>query len=147
MADVALSIVVSRTLLGLSPLEIAFGPVYYVAPGSFGSAVAWNRQQATSPWLDGAVTTQRSRQMVTEQLVVEVKGSTYATVRTAMTALIEALIQDNFTVTITVEGSETVWNCEAADYAEKWETARMVGHQGQVTCSLPRQPVPLAGVI
>jgi hypothetical protein len=145
--DLAMSVTLSRTLLGLGDLEINDHLNYAVGPQLLGGTVAWNRQKATSPFLDGEVTTQRSRQNVTEQVAVEVYAGDAAELKANTAALITAFCQDSFVLTVTLEGTFYVYQCEAADVTIAWVGARMMAHQGQVTFAVPRQPVPLLGAV
>lgn len=144
-ADLSLSVTVSRTLLGLSDLPINDHVTYYVAPQFLGGQVQWNRQQVTSPFTDGAVTVYRNRQLVTEQIAVEVMARTGAELKAAVDTLIDAFLQDSFTLTVTSDGATYQYACEAADYALLWAGPRMIARQAQVMLSVPRQPAALAG--
>lgn len=147
MPDLGLSVQLSRAALGLAPLEINDHVSYYVGPQLLGGQVQWTRQQASSPYLDGAVTTSRARQMVTEQIAVEVLGSTAVQVQARAVALVAAVLQDAFTLTLAADASTWSYTCEAADYQLVWSGPRLVARQLQVLLSLPRQPVPAAGVL
>lgn len=144
--DVELSVTVSRDALGLAPLELATSPDYYLGTQFLGAAVQWDRQQVTSAWLDGAVTVSRHRQMVTEQIAVEVRGDNLLEVQRAITELVQAFIQDSFVMTVVAAGAARSYRCETADYQDlSWTTPRMAGAQGQVLLQMPRQPVALSG--
>lgn len=144
--DVDLSVTVSRDLLGLSPLEIATSPDYYIGLQFLGAQVQWERQQITSPWLDGAVTVSRHRGMVTEQIAVEILATSLNTLRAKMLTLIRAFIQDSYQMTVHAENATRIYQCEAADYQDaSWTTPRMSGAQGQIVLSVPRQPLLVGG--
>jgi hypothetical protein len=144
--DVALFVTVTRSLLGLSPLEIASSPDYYIGTQFLGAQVQWERQQVSSSWLDGAVTVNRHRQMVTEQIAVEILDDDLNSVRSKMITLIQAFVQDNFRMTVVAGNSTRIYQCEAADYQDaSWTTPRMAGAQGQILFSVPRQPVLIGG--
>jgi hypothetical protein len=146
MSDVDLSVTISRTALGLGPLEIATSREYYLGTQFLGAAVQWDRQQVTSQWLDGAVTTSRHRQMVTEQLAVEVVGGDLREVQDRINELVRAFLQDSYVMTVKAGGSTRSYRCETADYQDlSWTTPRLAGAQGQVVLSVPRQPVALSG--
>jgi hypothetical protein len=146
MNDVELSVTVSREALGLPPLEIASSPDYYIGTQFLGVAVAWDRQQVNSRWLDGAVTTSRHRQTVMDQIGVEVKGPNLGTVHRLIDELVEAFIQDTFVLTVTADGATRSYQCEAADYQDaSWTTPRMAAAQGQILLTVPRQPVARSG--
>jgi hypothetical protein len=144
--DVQLYVSVTRSALGLPPLEIATSPDYYVGTQFLGAAVQWDRQQIGSTWLDGMVTVSRHRQMVTEQIQVEILGPDLGGVQDRMEELIQAFIQDSFTLTVRSGNAVRSYACEAADYQNaSWTTPRMAGAQGQLVLSVPRQPVELTG--
>lgn len=144
--DVALSVKISRTALGLAPLEIASGADYYIGTQFLGAAVQWDRQQTSSIWLDGAVTTSRHRQMVTEQIAVEITAASLVAVQTLIQTLIQAFLQNTFVMTVIAAGATRSYRCETADYQDmSWTTPRLAGAQGQVLLQVPRQPVALSG--
>jgi hypothetical protein len=147
VADVTLLVTVSRESLALAPLLISRGGRYYLGPQFLGGQVQWNRTKVTSPWIDGEVTTQRTRQNVTEPISVEIKAPDQASLDAWTTELLEAFLQDSYTLTVTVDGQSRAYACEAADYqCASWTTPRMVAYQGQVVFAVPRQPILLAGV-
>lgn len=146
MSDIDLSVTVSRDALGLGPLEVAFGDRYYCAPKFLGGQVQWNRKKISSPFVDGEITTQRSRQNVTENIGVEVRAPTSADLQAFTEELIAAFLQDRFTLTVIADGVTWSYRCETADYQVlTWDTARMVARAGQVLFQVPRQPVALSG--
>lgn len=146
MSDIDISVTVSRDALGLPPLEIASAIDYYCTPQFLGAAVQWDRQQVSSRWLDGDVTTARRRKSVTEQIGVEVRGPNLKAVQTSINTLIDAFCQDSFTLTVTADGAVRAYACEAADYQDlSWTTPRLAGAAGQVLLQVPRQPVALKG--
>lgn len=152
MADLNLSVVLTRDWLGLGPLNINDHVSYAVAQQFLGSTVSWNRNQLTSPYMDGSFTASRQRQSVTEQIAVEVFGRSTAngamsptTLQANLAALIAAFNQDSFSLTLTLDGTTYSYEAEAADYQVSWVGPRFMARQVQVVFSLPRQPVPLAG--
>jgi hypothetical protein len=127
-------------------LEIATSPDYYLGTQFLGAAVQWERQQVTSVWMDGSTTVSRHRQMVTEQIAVEITGRDLLDVQRLTNQLIAAFLQDSFVLTVTVEGSVRRYQCETADYQNLgWTTPRLSAAQGQVMLQVPRQPVALRG--
>lgn len=143
MADIALSVTVSRVLLGAEPLEINDHTTYRLAPGSMGGAVSWNNQRVSSPFMEGEATIFRTRGMVVEPVVVEVLGTDSQALRTNLNALVGAFIQDTFALSLTVDNVLFSYACEAADYQVSWVGPRFVARQLQVSFQVPRQPVPL----
>src|SRR6478735_9822764 len=127
MPDIDLSVQVNRSLLALDPLELADGKPYFVASQFMGTAVSWDRQMVSSRWVDGDWTVSRRRANVTEQIAIEVIGGDMATLRAAMTTLIEAFTQDHYTLTVIINGVVFAYDCEAADYTNAmWTTPRLV---------------------
>lgn len=145
MPDIALSVQLSRDALGLAPLEIADRNPYYLSPQFLGAQVTWNRQKASSPFVDGEVTTQRSRQNVTENIGVEIVASSMLELQAYTEELIEAFLQSRYTMTVITDGATFGYRCETADYQVLWTTSRLVAKQGQVVFAVPRQPVALVG--
>lgn len=146
MTDVDLSVLINRDLLGLGELEIASDPVYYLAPTFLGGNVQWDRQSASSRWVDGDYTTSRRRGTVMEAVQVEIKCATLVEVQAAMQVLIDAFTQDHYTMTITAGSALYVYDCESADYQNAmWTTPRLASPQGQIVFNVPRRPVASVG--
>lgn len=145
MPDITLAASVTRTQLGLGDLNINDHVSFYLATQLLGAQVQWNRQQVTSPFTDGAVTTQRFRQQVTEQVGVEVLAATAAEMQTNLAELLAAFCQDSYTLTLVVDGTTYAYRCEAADYQVAWTGPRFAARQGQVLFNVPRQPEPVSG--
>lgn len=146
MTDVNISCLISRDALGLDPLEIADGHPYYLSTQFLGAGVSWDRQTASSRWVDGDTTTSRRRGNVTEQVAVEIMAGGAFDLQNFMQALIDAFVQDTFTMTVTLDGQIWGYTCEAADYQNAmWNTPRLAAYQGQIVFNVPRRPVALAG--
>lgn len=146
MVDIALSIKVSRTLLGLPDLELNDHTAYYAASEQFfGANEGWNHDRVTSRWLDGAVVTSRQRQMVQEPLAIECLGDTSAEVEANILAMLHAVSQSDYTITVTLNGQVHIYQCEPADRTVARSTARLYNNQWQIVLNIPRQPSPLSG--
>lgn len=145
MPELSMGVVLTRDLLGLGDLAINDHLNYYIGPQFLGSMVSWNRQQATSPFIDGAVTTYRTRSQVTEQVLVEVLGDSAAELHTNLAALVAAVCQDAYRLNVSVDGQSWAYACEAADYQVAWAGPRLVARQVQVSLGIPRSPVPISG--
>lgn len=146
MPDITLSVVITRTLLSLANLELNDHLNFVAAPSSPGQ-VQWQRQQVSSPWVDGAYTVNRHREQVMEELTFEVKGSSDANLQTNLGTIVAAFSQANFTITSTFNGTAYAWACEAADYQVVWDGPRHVAKQLQVRFTVPRSPIPTSGPI
>ena len=146
MANIALSVTVDRNDLGLSTLDINDHVNYYVSSNSFlGATVSWQRTQVTSPFLDGSVTVTRNREQVTDNLSVEVLGTSYSNLMNNLGNLIDAFTQDTFNLQVAFSTSVLQYMCEAADYTVQFDSSRWIGQQVLVTFSIPRNPVPITG--
>jgi hypothetical protein len=143
-----MSVVVTRELLGLSDLNINDHTNYYVSNTDFMSAqISWNRQTTSSPYIDGSVTIFRTRQQTSQSMVVECLGEDQAELRQNFDIIAKAFMQDNYTLTITLNSVDYSYRCEAADYALRWDGPRFVARQVQMQFSVPCQPQPLTGVV
>ena len=153
--DLSMSVTISRTLLGLTPLEINDQLLYKIAPGLLGGQVTWQRITASSPYMDDDITVNRRRGRVSEPLLVEVFGRSKAQpnadnpaiLKTNLGTLVQAMVQDTFDLTITLDAQTYIYACEAADYSMAWSTPRFVARQLQVAFVVPRAPVPVSGPI
>lgn len=145
MSDLGITASFTRPELGLPDLSINDHVSYFLTPTFLGSMVQWNRQQATSPFLDGAVTTFRSRQMVQENLAIEVLGDTNAEMWDNVRALIDCVVQSKYNLGLAIGSEVHQWMCEAADYQFNWNAPRIIANQVQLVIALPRQPVAIQG--
>jgi hypothetical protein len=147
-----LSVVLTRDWLGLAPLEINDRVRYKIADQLMGTQVTYNRNQITSPWMDGAVTVSRQLEVISEPVSVEVWGRhgegdplSNAVLQQNMATVLRAFNQDNFTLTIAVENATYAYQCEAADYQVTWTGNRFLAKEGYIAFSVPRQPMALTG--
>lgn len=154
--DLALGVTVSRGLLGKGRLHINDRVRYKVGDQFLGAGVQWQRNQVTSPYVDGAVTVSRTRQIVNDQVNVEVYGRNYVPranpndrsfrsdiLQRNESELIEAFSQDFFTLAVVADGVLYAYNCEAADYQISWTGPRRMAKQSLITFTVPHHPVPL----
>lgn len=100
-----LSVSLTRDLLGMpgSPLEINDHTNYYVSELG-DNQVTWRRQTTSSPWVDGTVTTNRSKENITRSLSIEVLGDDWPGATANAKALIDTISQDNFIMTLNRTG-------------------------------------------
>lgn len=146
MTDIGLSLLVTRDLLGLPSLELNDHVKFVVGANLLGSQVSWERQTATSPWVEGEVTVNRRRGLVRENVEVWVLGDTYATMQTNLTELIAAFSQDRFSLQLTLGSAPAQsWFAETSDYQVQFNNVSIVGQKMLVRFQVPRQPVPAAG--
>jgi len=157
--ELPMSATVTRTQLGLPPLQLNDGVIYRCSTSAFlGGQVQWTRNQVSSIYIDGSVTVARQRQIVNENIAFEVSGvdgnnlngpPNQSAFQKNMAVLIAAFSQDSFTLDLILgdvsEATHYTYLCEAADVQVTWTTPRFVAKQGLVTFTVPRQPVPVAG--
>ena len=143
MPDLSLAVALTRTLLGLPDLDLNDHLNYYLSANALGAQQTFNRNQVASPFLDGAVTTFRTRAVVQQPVAVEVLGADHAEVTANVRALLDAACQDSYRLNVSVNGVAHAWACEAADYQVDWSAARLVACQALVSLSIPMQPEPL----
>lgn len=148
--DFTLSVLLTRSLLGLSDLEVNDHDAYYVAAGSgdqLSPVVQWEKDQATSRYVEGAVTVSRVRKQFNLNLTVEVMGDTQSDITANIAALLQAATQDHYTLKITVNSVPTYYAAEAADYGAPRTGPRINARQVQIALQVPVQPVPSLGVV
>lgn len=145
MTDLGLSASFTRPLLGLPDLDINDHLNYYLTPTFMGGMVQWTRQQATSPFLDGAVTTFRTRGMVQEQMAIEILGDTKSDMWDNVRALIDTVCQSQYNLGLAIGSEVHQWMCEASDYQFNWNAPRIIANQVQLVLAMPRQPVAVQG--
>ena len=157
MSDYSLSVILTRTLLGLSDLQINDNNLYRIAGGDqfLSGAVTWERESTKSPYVEGEFTTNRRRSSIQERIAVEVfrgdstgiSGNAKFALEANVQKLIDAFTQDAFVMNIVVNKNtswqqEWHWACEAADYAVQFTGPRFVAQQAQAVFTVIRNPVP-----
>ena len=141
-----LSVTLSRDLLDDTALEINDHVNYYVAEMG-DNQTSWRRQTTSSPWIDGTVTTQRSKENITRSMSIEVLGENWADTLNNAGNLIAAVSQDNFTLTIDMYSTIVSYICEASDYSWVQSKERWHANRGVLTVNLIHKPNPTSGII
>ena len=101
MTDLNVTAKVSRTLLGLTDLDLNDHSSYVLSgPVAFQGQVSWQRTVTGAPWVDGEVTWERHRSNSTEPLTIYAKGSSQSDLDSKISALTAAFFQDRFTFDI-----------------------------------------------
>lgn len=139
MADLTLSVLVSRDLLGLTDLEVN-DPGNYKVADLLGGTQERNRASYGAPFTDGQRTAHSALRNVAEPFVIEVFGDNPADLGLNLAVLLDAFAQDQFTVTVTMDGHAEVYVCESSDAQTVWAGPRMMARQAQVTLNTPRLP-------
>lgn len=145
MGSPVMGITVSRTLLGLSALDINDHTNYITSATFLGSGVTYRRSQVRSPYVDGAITTNRVKDIVQDQIAIDIPAPDQALFQYRIGVLQDAFAQDEFVLTLTLDGTPWAWLCEASDYKMDWSVPRIHGLFGQVQYTLIRQPVAVQG--
>lgn len=144
--DLAVVCTVSRSALGLGELSLNDHVSYRLAAESFSQrGQQWDRAQAGSPYLDGKVTVNRTRQMTTETVSIEVLGTDGASVQAGVNTVRQAFNQAKYALTLSIGSAFYQFSCETADVTETWSTSRWVADQLYLTFAVPVQPKLLAG--
>jgi hypothetical protein len=144
--EIPIDALVTREELGLPDLDINDNDNYIVGPNLAPGVVAWQRLQASSPFMHGAVTVGRRKDIVTAEIAVDILANNFTALTAAKQTIVEAFEQDSFRLKMTFEGSQYEWACEAADHGVSWEHPRVHARRLTVLFSFPRQPIPLLGV-
>jgi hypothetical protein len=143
------SVIVSRTMLGLEPLELEasiFGfEIVELGPG----ARTMKLKRAVSPVSDGNVLVGATADAGIARLRVRCFGEEVATVFSKVAEVEAAFNQWSYTMTVTIEGAVEVWRCQPANHARgvagTYDAGRLlVGHMQDVTLDIPRQPIGYA---
>lgn len=146
MADLSLSVTLTRTLLGLPALELNDHDAYAVSPDFLGAMVTWRRNPVGSPFVDGEVDVYRTRPNVQENIGIEVDGDG-PELKANIDALVAAMIQDHFVLTTTTPVGVWAYNCFCADYAGQLTGPRLMFGRIKLMFQMPRHPVALSGVL
>lgn len=148
MADISVSAALSGGSDGLS-ITVSRANGYRVTRSGLGTGLGLiRRMTAQSPWVRGRTLIAAVEDTVTDTLEVRVQGSSQADYESKKAALVNAFRQDNYTLTVTVEGVSEVWaNCEPADISVGVNGAldpfELRHFQQVVTLQIPHDPVSL----
>ncbi len=146
MADLTVVAAVTRTDLGLDPLDINDHSKYVLTTTILGGSVAWQKNQVSSPYVDGDITITRRRPTVMEPFEVYVYGTNGSTLMSNTEALIDAFSQDSFSLSITINGATRQYACETADYTIEYTHTKFASHMCTVRFQLPRSPIATVGI-
>lgn len=137
---------VTRGLLALDDLDINDHTNYSLAPGIMGGQVTWDRNEVSSPWVDGEITVSRKKRNVQENLIINVYGASQAGLQARMVTLVEAFTQDNYSLAFNINGDIRMYKCFAADYQVSWDQSRNKAMNVPITFMVPRLPNPWRGI-
>jgi hypothetical protein len=149
----AISVTLTRTLLGLGNLSLANAASDPIQFGEFvGNGITWSRLASTSPWIDGERLRAASRQqssLTGEFYIVTALSTAPATHDGHLDDLLAALGQFAWQLSITISSGGTLtrtYDCEPADVTPdesynmadtfRWTTVKV---------TIPHAPVPSSG--
>lgn len=153
-SDLDISYVITRTSLSLADLELNTDPgnTYRVITDSMGIGdVSHRRLTASSPWVPGEALIASVKEQVSMPLGIRVTGTTNATLKNNVVALINAFSQFSYTITVTLD-SQTwgVYDCQPADFSVgssgTYQNYHMIAFKQDVTLQIPRNPIVSSGV-
>lgn len=136
---------ITRTELGLPPLSVNDHLNYILGDEQLGGTNSWKRQSVSSPYVDGEFTVNRTLGIVEERLSIDCLGADSYSLQVAIAALVDAVSQSRWTLTMRVDDSVWAYDCEAADYTVGWEKSRRMVFRSTVLLAVRRQPRLLTG--
>jgi hypothetical protein len=111
------SVVVSRTELGLSDLQLEQANKYYLPDGTFGTGETGHRRVTSeSPMVKGRYPSSIIEADRVGNIAVHVL-STEANIQADCQTIIDAMIQFRFMLAWQWDGLSGTWQCETADWA------------------------------
>lgn len=154
MANLTITGSVTRLLVPGGPLAA----LSVQSPGAYSiisvgpGLIAWRRQTAESKWVHGRYLTAAVMDVEMAPLKIRVYGSSAAALDANTAALLAALHQFAYQLTLTIDGITTTWSCEPADggpagaeEAGSWDKFSLMERQQVYAFQIPRNPVPVAG--
>lgn len=153
MANVMVA-VVSRPQLGLADLNINDHVNFILSSSSiFSGTVSWRRNQAQSPFVEGQVLVSAVRDLVQDQIAIEVMAGKTGSVSAGhsglqanLKTLIDAFSQYNYNLSVQWDTIPYTYACQPADYTIDWTGGRAQAQQLQVKFNIFRSPVAVQGV-
>lgn len=118
MADLDLSVSISREELSLSPLLLGCDTPYGISRSGIGPGeVSFRRQSATSIFVPGSTLVHRVEDQRTSTLKVNIKAASKAQLFGLINDLCDAYSQFTFRIDIDIAGYTESWQCDSADWA------------------------------
>lgn len=145
MADLALSLVISRS--GADDLEVNDPDNgYLVAKGLQIEDVVMRRGEIESPFVPGTYYSYQVQDQTNLSVGVQVSAGDHLAIHQRINTLLNAVKQDEFEITFTLEGQVSVWTCYRANYAVSMRNERWNARKVLVGLDIPRNPIPVSGV-
>lgn len=148
--SIAVAASVTRTTLGLAPLQLDVDGVTHIVSITEGG-VTWRRTVAEGKYQRGRALLSAVRDTTTDVLVIRVYGPTGTDLENRVRSLITAFSQFTYTVTLTLNGVTRTIDCEPADIETVGDDTRRktlrYGHMRELQISIPRDPQLIEGAI
>jgi hypothetical protein len=138
---------VTRDELGLGDLDINDGVNFKVAGAFMGGSVAWQRNNVSSPYIDGDITVSRRRGDIVEPVEIWVYGDNHTELRDNLGELLTAFTQENYNLSFNFDGRNRKYDCKCADYTVSYEQAFVHSKMHKVVFNIPRNPIAIYGGI
>lgn len=152
MADLALSCLVSRTLISGSPAALQLeAPGTYRVVSAGPGATTWRRETVQSPFIHGEALIGAVKEQGSMNLKVRVYGTTDSNLASRVATLLAAFEQIEYTITFTVNSvAWGTWVCQPADYApgasnDGLDPWGLRAKQQEYSFVIPRNPLQSAG--
>lgn len=150
MSDLVVAAALSRAELDLEDLVVEDPSAGYEVVQYGVGALSWRRHTVSSPFLPDILVAAVKETRV-QTLAVQVKGATANQFNTRLQALLRALEQFRYILTISLDGVILQYGAEPADYvpgsAESLNKYELMVYQQTVWASIPTAPVPYLGGI
>lgn len=133
----------------LADLNIEAPGAYRVVSVATGGR-SWKRDTAESRWVHGRVLVSARLDVELVRMVVRCYGATAAALDTNTAALVTAVSQWTYDLTVALDAVVHTWRCEPADLGPvdgDLDKFSLMAEQQSYVLSIPRAPVPLAGSI
>jgi len=145
MSEVVVQGWITRAELSLGNLQLVDAGVYRMHPIIEASTVTYDRLQAQSRFVDGAVTVMRRKNQGTMQVAIDVIGSTTLEMQARKQTLIDAFSQKSFEFYMQLDSALYGWHGECADCNIGWDHVRIHNREMTVTFDFPNNPQPIYG--
>ena len=142
MGGIALSATVTRSALGLLVLNINDHKDYIISTTMLGGSVTWQKQQVSSPYVDGDITITRRRPTIVEPIEIYVYGNNGTDLTNNVAKLIEAFTQDEFLMSIKINNSDRQYKCECSDYTIEYANTKYATNMTLVKLKWEKYPGP-----
>lgn len=145
MVDLSLSVVIARS--GADDLEVNDPDNgFLVAKGVQIEDVVMRRGEIESPFVPGTYYSYQVQDQTNLSMGVQVSAGDHLTIHQRINTLLNAVKQDEFEITFTLEGQSSVWTCYRANYAVSMRNEGWNARKVLVGLDIPRNPIPVSGV-